>query len=230
MALCVYRLSPHVVRRWASATAAVPLSEPISFVHFTPESASKRPAEGVKVSKLTNGVTVASVETSSVTTHVSVFVKAGSRYEGYERQGLSHLLRNCAFLATNDRTAFRVAREIDAIGGTLTATSSREHVIYSSDVLKGNLNAVMSTLGNIISSSKFQPWEVDDQKVRMELELAQFRSDPTQVVLEELHKVAYRNALSNPLYCSSFNLPRLNNKDVSCFKILLYKHNYNMCS
>lgn len=89
MALCVYRLSPHVVRvgkgsvacccvvsilhvyalskacqlrtlicvffnfnalqRWASTTAAVPLSEPISFVHFTPESASKRPAEGVKV-------------------------------------------------------------------------------------------------------------------------------------------------------------------------------------
>lgn len=90
-----------------------------------------------QVSKLANGVTVASVEARAATTHVSVFVKAGSRYESYERQGLTHLLRNCAFLvssskdgsvtltlcdllqSTNDRTAFRVAREIDAIGGTL---------------------------------------------------------------------------------------------------------------
>lgn len=52
----------------------------------------------LQVTRLTNGVTVASVENHSFLSNVAVFVRAGSRYETYNQTGLTHLLRNCAFL------------------------------------------------------------------------------------------------------------------------------------
>jgi len=63
---------------------------------------------------------VASLENYSHHSNVSVFVKAGSRYETYNQRGLTHLLRNCAFLASGERSAFSIAREMDAIGSSLT--------------------------------------------------------------------------------------------------------------
>ena len=35
------------------------------------------------------------------------------------------------------------------------------------------------------------------------------------VVMEELHRIAFRNALSNPLYCPSFNISKHSHDDVS---------------
>ena len=53
-----------------------------------------------QVTRLANGVTVASVENHSFLSNVSLFVRAGSRYETYSQSGLTHLLRNCAFLVS----------------------------------------------------------------------------------------------------------------------------------
>ncbi len=43
---------------------------------------------------------MASLENYSSFSNVSVFTRAGSRYETYDEQGLTHLLRNCAFLVS----------------------------------------------------------------------------------------------------------------------------------
>ena len=47
------------------------------------------------------------------------------------------------------------------------------------------------------------------------------------VVMEELHRIAFRNALSNPLYCPSFNISKHSHDDVSVgnilFILLLYR-------
>lgn len=52
----------------------------------------------LQVSKLPNGLVVASLENYSPLSRVGVFVKAGSRYETFENQGVSHVLRLAANL------------------------------------------------------------------------------------------------------------------------------------
>ena len=47
---------------------------------------------------MSNGVTVASLETHSFSSTLSVYVRAGSRFETYSQQGFSHLLKKAAFL------------------------------------------------------------------------------------------------------------------------------------
>lgn len=50
------------------------------------------------MTQLSNGITVTSKETGSPYTNIAVYIKCGSRVENYNEQGLTHLLRNCAFL------------------------------------------------------------------------------------------------------------------------------------
>lgn len=52
----------------------------------------------LQVSKLPNGLVIASLENYSPVSSVGVFVKAGSRYETVENQGVSHVLRLAANL------------------------------------------------------------------------------------------------------------------------------------
>lgn len=54
----------------------------------------------LQVSKLPNGLVIASLENYSPLSRVGVFVKAGSRYETLENQGVSHVLRLAANLVT----------------------------------------------------------------------------------------------------------------------------------
>lgn len=62
----------------------------------------------LQVSKLPNGLVIASLENYSPVSSVGVFVKAGSRYETVENQGVSHVLRLAANLVNCEWACKRV--------------------------------------------------------------------------------------------------------------------------
>ncbi|XP_065826787.1 cytochrome b-c1 complex subunit 2, mitochondrial-like [Oscarella lobularis] len=192
-----------------AAAVGVPMSDPIP---DTPSSEpfAKPPSEGVKISKLDNGFTVTSLETHSPVAKVALLVKAGSRYEAAESLGVTHHLRATAFMATKDRTAFRVSREIDHLGGNLSASSTRDHFIYSAECLREYVEPVVDTLANVSLDPIFQPWEVADQTRLVQLELAMAAQSPHVGIVEDLHKAAFRSTLGNSLYCLPHVVGRIN--------------------
>lgn len=64
------------------------------------------------MSKLPNGLVIASLENYSPASKIGVFVKAGSRFEGDSHLGVTHLLRLAASLV-------RVARQPMECSGAL---------------------------------------------------------------------------------------------------------------
>ncbi len=50
----------------------------------------------------------------------------------------------------------------------------------------------MGILGSVITRPKFRVWEVRDNKEVLSLDRAQAEASPCTVVMEALHKVAYR--------------------------------------
>lgn len=65
--------------------------------------------------------------------------RAGSRYETAPNKGAAHVLRTSVGLGTKDVSAFAITRNIQQAGGSLTAESGREHVMYSLDMTRNNL-------------------------------------------------------------------------------------------
>ena len=54
--------------------------------------------------------------------------------------GVSHLLEHMVFKGTRKRTAKQIALELEVLGGSLDAYTSREHTVYQARVLDEHLD------------------------------------------------------------------------------------------
>uniref|UniRef100_A0A4W5QSG3 Ubiquinol-cytochrome c reductase core protein 2b n=1 Tax=Hucho hucho TaxID=62062 RepID=A0A4W5QSG3_9TELE len=161
------------------------------------------------VTKLPSGLVIASLDNYSPASRIGVFVKAGCRYESPENQGVTHLLRLAANLTTKGASAFRICRGVEAVGGSLGVTSSRENMIYSVDCLRDHIDTVMEYLINVTTAPEFRPWEVSDLTSRVKMDKALAAQTPQMGVIEGLHGTAYKNTLSNSLNCPDYMVGHL---------------------
>uniref|UniRef100_A0A671PBZ7 Cytochrome b-c1 complex subunit 2, mitochondrial-like n=1 Tax=Sinocyclocheilus anshuiensis TaxID=1608454 RepID=A0A671PBZ7_9TELE len=198
----------HLRRCYAAARRSEALTEPL--VTRKPAAAPAHPPQDVQVSKLPSGLLVASLENYSPVSKIGVFVKAGSRYETAENLGVTHILRLASNLTTKGASAFRICRGLEAVGASLSVTSSREHMVYSLDCLRDDFEGTMEYLINVTTAPDFRPWELSDLLPRVKIDKAVADQSPQIGVLEKLHEAAYKNALSNSLYCPDHMLVSVN--------------------
>ena len=81
----------------------------------------------MKTATLTNGIrTVIEKVPFFHSVSAGIWVKAGSRYETPEENGISHFIEHMLFKGTSARDARCIAATIDNIGGTLNAFTAKE--------------------------------------------------------------------------------------------------------
>lgn len=166
------------------------------------------PTQDVKVTTLPSGAVVASLENNAPVSRVAVLFKAGSRYETAPNKGAAHVLRTSVGLGTKDVSAFAITRNIQQAGGSLTAESGREHVMYSLDMTRNNLDSSLEVLASVATQPSFKPWELADNLKRIKIELAM--RDPSTLALELLHGAAFRNSgLGNSIFVPDYQLGKL---------------------
>ncbi|KAJ7409373.1 Cytochrome b-c1 complex subunit 2, mitochondrial [Willisornis vidua] len=161
-------------------------------VKLSPES------EDLEITKLPNGLVIASLENYSPASRIGVFIKTGSRYETTSNLGTAHLLRLASNLTTKGASSFRITRGIEAVGGSLSDT-------------------VMEYLLNVTTASEFRPWEVADLQPQLKVDKAIAFQNPQVGVLENLHAAAYKNALANPLYCPDYRVGKITSEQLHHF-------------
>ncbi|XP_075949509.1 cytochrome b-c1 complex subunit 2, mitochondrial isoform X1 [Anarhichas minor] len=175
------------------------LGQPLAGLKLSPGAAHA--FQDVHVTRLPSGLVIASLENYSPASKIGVFVKAGCRYETPENQGVTHLLRLASNLTTKGASSFKICRGVEAVGGNLSVTSSRENMIYTVDCLRDDIDTVMEYLINVTTAPEFRPWEVSDLTPRVKRDRAQAAQSAQIGVIEGLHEAAYKNALCNSLYC-----------------------------
>ncbi|XP_072275274.1 cytochrome b-c1 complex subunit 2, mitochondrial [Pyxicephalus adspersus] len=87
-----------------------------------PEAAAKARLlpEELEITKLPNGLVVATLENYSPSSRIGVFIKAGSRYETASNLGVNHVLRLASNLTTKGASAFKITRGLEATGAGLS--------------------------------------------------------------------------------------------------------------
>uniref|UniRef100_A0A8D0DD21 Ubiquinol-cytochrome c reductase core protein 2b n=1 Tax=Sander lucioperca TaxID=283035 RepID=A0A8D0DD21_SANLU len=177
--------------------------------------------QDVQVTRLPSGLVIASLENYSPASKIGVFVKAGCRYETPDNQGVTHLLRLASNLTTKGASSFKICRGVEAVGGSLSVTSSRENMIYTVDCLRDDIDTVMEYLINVTTAPEFRPWEVSDLTPRVKMDKAQAAQSAQIGVIEGLHEAAYKNALCNSLYCPTHMVGNIQSGHVSIFPIFI---------
>lgn len=92
-----------------------------------------------------------------------MYVNSGSIYETPASFGATHVLERMAFKSTTNRSHLRVVREVEAIGGNVTASASREQMGYTYDALKAYVPQMVELLVDCARNQAFLDWEVAEQ-------------------------------------------------------------------
>ncbi|KZC05705.1 PREDICTED: cytochrome b-c1 complex subunit 2, mitochondrial [Dufourea novaeangliae] len=164
---------------------------------------------------LSNKVTVATQDSNSPIAQVSIVFRAGSRNETYDTQGVTHTLRIAAGLSTSCSSGFAITRNIQQLGGNLTAIVDRESIAYTLQITRNNLSEALQFLEHVATKQVFKPWEVSDQLPRMEYELASIPD--TTLILELLHKAAFRSGLGYSLFSPKHQLGKIGSETLQHF-------------
>lgn len=160
-------------------------------------------AEGLKAKVYT-------FENLSPVSQVSVYVKAGSRYEPNAVPGISHFLRASALLTTQRFGHFAVTRYLERVG-KFHVTSDREYIVYRVDCLRDKLGYALRFIDDTLHRPEFRPWELFDivqPKVRGDLQ--RFKSNQILVANEALHKAAYRGGLAHSVFMPEHQVSKIN--------------------
>lgn len=94
---------------------------------------------------------------------MGLYIDCGSVYETSSSSGTSHLLERMAFKSTTNRSHLRLVREVEAIGGNVFASASREQMSYTYDALKCYAPEMVEVLIDSGRNPAFLEWEVKEQ-------------------------------------------------------------------
>ncbi|XP_073393465.1 mitochondrial-processing peptidase subunit alpha isoform X2 [Physcomitrium patens] len=191
------------------------LHEPMPRVHLPPQLCTEMKPGGTKMTKLKNGVRIASENSHSPISTVGVYIDSGSVHESPNVAGVSHLLERMAFKSTSNRSHFRLVRDVEAIGGHVMANASREQMSCTADSIKTYMPHMVELLVDCVRNSMCYNSEVHDQLVRVKAETGEIVNNPQRILLEALHSAGYAGALGQPLLAPEASLHKLN-EEVLC--------------
>ncbi|KAJ0977438.1 hypothetical protein J5N97_012912 [Dioscorea zingiberensis] len=163
-----------------------------------------------KLTTLANGVRIASETSPNPAASIGLYVDSGSIYETPASFGASHLLERMAFKTTTNRSHLRIVREVEAIGGSVTASASREQMGYTYDALKTYVPEMVEVLIDSVRNPAFLDWEVNEQLQKIKAEIGEASNNPHGLLLEALHSAGFSGALANPLVAPESAINRLN--------------------
>ncbi|XP_007951377.1 cytochrome b-c1 complex subunit 2, mitochondrial [Orycteropus afer afer] len=178
-----------------------------------PAGAPAQPQD-LEFTKLPNGLVIASLENYAPASRIGLFIKAGSRYEDSNNLGTSHLLRLASSLTTKGASSFKITRGIEAVGGKLSVTTTRENMAYTVECLRDDVDILMEFLLNVTTAPEFRRWEVGALQAQLRIDKAMAFQNPQACVLENLHAAAFRNALANSLYCPDYRIGKITTEEL----------------
>ncbi|WOL08198.1 mitochondrial-processing peptidase subunit alpha [Canna indica] len=204
-----------------SSSQIPPLNFPIPCVTLPPLPDYVEPCK-TKITTLPNGAKIASETSTSHVASIGLYVDCGSVYETPSSFGATHLLERMTFKTTKNRSRLRIVCEIEAIGGSVMASGSREQIRYTYDALKTYMPEMVEVLIDSVRNAIFLDWEINEHLKKVKAELGELSNNPQDLLLEAIHSAAYYGALANPLIASESTINRLNGTILEEFVVANY--------
>ena len=138
-----------------------------------------------KKTVLENGITVVTESIPYLSTvSLGIWWKAGSRYETQANSGISHFIEHALFKGTATRSAYEIAREFDAIGGSINAFTGKEYTCLYARVLKKDMNVALDILSDMYKNPLFKSDDIEKEKYVVVQEIKMVEDTPDDLVHE----------------------------------------------
>jgi predicted Zn-dependent peptidase len=134
---------------------------------------------------LPNGLTLVTEAMPHVrSVAIGVWLKRGSRHETIAQSGISHFIEHMVFKGTKNRSAERIAAEVDSIGGHMDAFTAKEYAAFHLKVLDRHLPLAVDILSDIVLNPLFDAIEMGKEKKVIFEEINMVEDTPDDLVME----------------------------------------------
>jgi predicted Zn-dependent peptidase len=143
---------------------------------------------------LSNGLTLLTEAMPHVrSVAIGVWLKRGSRHESDAQSGISHFIEHMVFKGTKNRSAERIASEVDSIGGHMDAFTAKEYASFHLKVLDKHLPLAVDILSDIVMNPLFDAVEMAKEKKVIFEEINMVEDTPDDLVMEQFTEAFWPN-------------------------------------
>lgn len=137
----------------------------------------------IKQSNLENGIRLITEEMSYANSvSIGFWIKIGSRHETNRLQGITHFMEHLFFKGTVQRSAKQIAEELETVGGSLNAFTSREYTCIYARVLKDDIDLATELLSDMILNSCFKDDDIKKEKNVVCEEIMMYEDTPDEII------------------------------------------------
>jgi predicted Zn-dependent peptidase len=134
---------------------------------------------------LPNGLTILTEKMNHIrSVAMGMWIRAGSRHEHAEVNGISHFVEHMVFKGTKSRSSQMIAREVDAIGGNLDAFTGKETVCFNMKVLDEHVPTALEVLSDLVMNPVFASEEIHRERGVILEEIKMDEDNPDYLVHE----------------------------------------------
>ncbi len=134
---------------------------------------------------LPNGLILITEEMEHIrSASIGIWVKTGSRDEDLQWNGISHFIEHMVFKGTKHRSAEKIAREVDSIGGNMDAFTAKECIGFNIKVLDEHLPIAMDVLSDLVLNPIFDVNDIGRERGVILEEIKMDEDNPDYLVHE----------------------------------------------
>jgi len=149
---------------------------------------------------------------------MGVWIKSGSRCEPAEMNGISHFVEHMLFKGTHSRSAQRIAKEMDSIGGNLDAFTGKEMICFNVKSLAEHVPVALEILTDLVLNPVFDTADVERERGVI-LEEIKLDADNPEVLVHELFTQSFwkDHPLGWPILGTSKTVAKLDRKSLAAY-------------
>jgi predicted Zn-dependent peptidase len=164
-------------------------------------------ATEVKVSRLPNGLRVATYAKPINTVTVAVFANTGANNEVEAENGISHFLEHMAFKGTNARSSKDIVYEVESIGADINAFTSRNLTAYHVTGLASHIPVALDILSDVLTNSTFTEADIASEKIVVHQEINEYADQLDSQAMDTWFRTAFpAQAAGRPILGSTENV------------------------
>ncbi len=188
-------------------------------VSYSAKPLRKWPAPEFRKFVLENGVTVLTeAHPTSRAVSCGVWIERGTRHEQANEAGLAHFIEHLVFKRTKKRSAYKISRDMEAVGGDLNAFTSRENTAFVTHSLSEHVGLSLDILSDLVCRPTFASADIKKEKqvVIQEIHMAEDQLEDT--IFDKYFERFYNDsALGKPILGSVASIEEMDRKTVLDF-------------
>uniref|UniRef100_UPI004072FD30 Clan ME, family M16, insulinase-like metallopeptidase n=1 Tax=Trichomonas vaginalis TaxID=5722 RepID=UPI004072FD30 len=162
-----------------------------------------------QISKLSNGVRVATIPVIGEATTLGYWIKSGSMYENASNSGVSHYLQHVIFRGNEKYPQRKLEQLAEYEGINLMASTSRVTTNFNATISNDKLDVATDVLSQLVLNPRIKKSIVDNERDTILAEEYEVSQDINEVIWDKLHEISFKTSIGFPILGSHQSIQKI---------------------